>query len=432
MQGQSSPDPTLARLQAENRSLRRAVAELSVLNDISREIGALKDLEGVIRTIVEKSVAALGADQGVVTLIPDESVPVATTYVRSIGDPADRTPFHLDAPLIGRMQLHRVPLRLGPDDRQELQRMLVAQAGIGALLSAPLLVRGRLVGVLAVFRREGGAAFREEDERLLSIIGSQSAQILENARLFQEEQVLLRMQGELRVAYDIQMRLLPDAPPDIPGYAVAARTIPAEEVGGDFFDFIPLGESRTALCVGDVSGKGLPAALLMANAQATIRGQADAARAPAETVERVNWQVYRSVKRGRFLTLFYGELSPETHRFRYVNAGHNRPLLRRRSGEFEELRVGGVALGLMPRAPYTEGGVELRPGDALLVFSDGLVEAVDTRGEPFGEARLAEALAEAEGEPAGPLLEAVLRRVRDHARGAPPFDDLTALALTRR
>ena len=427
-----TPEPDLHRLQREVEALRGAVAELTVLNEISREIGALVDLDEVLRRIVDRSVAAVQAEEGVITLVDDDPVAAGQTLVRSMATDVERGPFHLNEHLIGWMQLYRKPLRLEHASTDERFRLVAAEGRVEALLSVPLLARARLIGVLTVCNRKGGGSFGEADQRLLSIIGSQSAQIIENARLYEEEQALRRMQEELTVAFQIQKRLLPEAPPVIPGYDIAAITLPAQAVGGDFFDYIAIDPSRTAMCVGDVSGKGLPAALLMATSQATIRGQATAEQAPAGIVARVNGHIYRSIKRGRFLTLFYGELLAEGHRFRYVNAGHNRPLLLRRGGELEDLRIGGLAIGAIADATYREGEVQLHAADVLLIYSDGVTEAMNTEREEYGLDRFAAVLRRNATAPAGDLLDAVIRDIEAFAGDAAPSDDITLLAIIRR
>lgn len=429
-----STDPAqaaLQRLQAENDSLRRAVGELSTLNDISREIGALVDLDEVLRRIVDRSVAALQAQEGVITLVDaHEEHDLGHTLVRSMATSADREPFHLTDQIIGWMQLHRRPLRVrrGSDG---VFTPYLAQERIEALLSVPLLARGSLLGVLTVYNSRRGDGFDDADQRLLAIIASQSAQIIENARLHDEEMRLREMQDDLRVAFEIQTRLLPAAPPTIDGYDLAARTIPAQEVGGDFFDYIPIDSRRTAICVGDVSGKGLPSALLMANAQATIRGQADPQRSPSETLERVNWQLYRSIRRGTFLTLFYAELDHDRHLLRCVNAGHNRPLIVR-GNDVSELQGSGLAIGLSPRAEYEHIEIDLKTDDLLLIYSDGLTEGMNPAREQFGEERLVESLRRRAGVTASELVDGLLDDLRAHCGEAPRSDDVTIAAVIVR
>jgi phosphoserine phosphatase RsbU/P len=431
MHPSDNSDPEVRRLQQEVGALRGAVAELTVLNEISREIGALVDLDEVLRRIVERSVAAVGAEEGVITLVADDPVPSGQTLVRSMATDVHRGPFHLNEQILGWMQLYRAPLRVGHAAGDERFRLVASQSGVNALLSVPLLTRGRLVGVLTVCNRKDGGAFGETDQRLLTIIGSQSAQIIENARLYEEEQKLREMQEELRVAFQIQTRLLPAAAPIVDGYDLAGLSIPAQAVGGDFFDYISINPARLVVCVGDVSGKGLPAALLMATAQATIRGQAVADKSPAGTIARVNGHIYRSIKRGNFLTLFYGELLSEENVFRYVNAGHNRPLVMRSDGAIEDLRDGGVAIGLVPAAAYEEGHLALNRGDVLVIYSDGVTEARNAAREEFGEGRLADAIRRHSGGPAAALLERIIADVDSFVDGADASDDLTLLAVIR-
>jgi len=427
-----SPDSDVSCLRNEVASLRGAVAELTVLNEISREIGALVDLDEVLRRIVDRSVAAVEAEEGVITLLDEDPIGPGQTLVRAMATNVDRGPFHLNEHIIGWMQLYRAPLRLDHAGSDERFRLIASQGSVDALLSVPLLARRRLVGALTVCNRKGGGAFSDADQRLLSIIGSQSAQIIENARLYEEEQALRQMQEELRIAFQIQTRLLPEAPPPIAGYDVAGRSFAAQAVGGDFFDYIAVGPSRIGMCVGDVSGKGLAAALLMATAQATIRGQAIPDYTPSEIVARVNGHMYRSVKRGTFLTLFYGEVIPDEDRFAYINAGHNRPLLLRQSGDIEELGRGGIAIALKSDAEYEEGEVALERGEVLLVYSDGVTEAMNDAREQFGEVRLYEALHRNAAKSAGELLDAIAADVQEFVGSAPPSDDLTMLAIIRR
>jgi sigma-B regulation protein RsbU (phosphoserine phosphatase) len=280
---------------------------------------------------------------------------------------------------------------------------------VRSVLCVPLLVRARLVGVLTAFNKragggptDGAAAFNAEDERLLAIIASQSAQVLENARLAEGERELLRMQEQLRLAADLQARLLPSAPPEVLGYDVAGWSLSSEAVGGDYFDFIPLEDGRLGFAVGDVVGKGLPAALLMANVRATLRGQASGSNAAA-CLERANALLHGSTSRREFVTLFYGVLDPVRHRVRYANAGHNRPLLLATGKAPARLETGGLALGMVSSCAYEEAEVAIGPGDLLFVYSDGVTEAMDADREEFGEARLAAVLEGCRDAPASTL-----------------------------
>ena len=197
----------------------------------------------------------------------------------------------------------------------------------GSCLSVPLLSKGRMIGLLSVFNKKAEEGFNQDDQRLLSIIATQSAQVIENARLLEEEKALLQIQDELRLAYEIQTQLLPTTNPRINGYDIAGKAIPAKEVGGDYFDFITIDDDRIAFCLGDVSGKGMPAALLMATLQAAVRTQTMLNTPVDDCLIRMNKLLFRSTAAEKFATLFYAVLDTRTHEIRYSNAGHQYPFL---------------------------------------------------------------------------------------------------------
>ncbi len=263
-------------LAEENRRLRLAIEELSVLNDIATAIASTQSLNEVVNLIIQKCVKHLKVEQGAVMLLDeqDQSKPLHT-IVRKQDTEANVLPYRLDNQLAGWMIKNKTALLINDLSADHRFRDISdAKFSIHSVVSVPLILKGRMIGLIAVFNKKGDTLFSDDDLRLLSIIAAQSAQVIENARLYEEEQALLRLQEEMRMAREIQMNLLPHTAPHIPGYDIAARTIPAKEVGGDYFDFLLLNDHLFALGVGDVSGKGMPAALLMANLQATLRGQA--------------------------------------------------------------------------------------------------------------------------------------------------------------
>ncbi len=263
-----------------------------------------------------------------------------------------------------------------------------------------------------------------------------------------------RLERELRTAREIQDRLLPHEMPVVPGYEITGVSVPSLQVGGDYFDFLDLPGERLGIAVADVSGKGIPAALLMANLQALLRGQVIHAQSVSETVSRMNDLLVGSTDMGRFATLFYGVLERATGAFTYTNAGHNPPLLRRAGGSVEELRTGGLLLGMLPSRSYRQETVELRAGDTLVLYTDGITEAegpvapppqarpqvaegADDEEEPdlpvnhFGEERLRAVVDQAAARGAPAVREAVLGAVREHAAGVPPSDDITLVVIRR-
>lgn len=241
------------------------------------------------------------------------------------------------------------------------------------------------------------------------------------------------IEEELRLAARIQGRLMPGSPPRVEGYDVAALSLPARVVGGDYHDVIRIDGRRFALCVGDVAGKGLSAALLMANVQAVVRSLVMSVPPPEEFAARTNALVCRNTGGEQFVTLFFGVLDVAAHRFLYVNAGHNPPILLRQGKPFRELTEGGLILGVLEDAVYETGEVGLEPGDLLVMFSDGVTEACGAGGAEYGTRRLMDTLTAClEGNiTAAGILDCILQSVRRHAGPKGPGDDLTLLILRR-
>jgi serine phosphatase RsbU (regulator of sigma subunit) len=427
-----SPPADPDRLRAENRQLKRAVEELSILNDLARSIGASVNSADIIHTIVDRSLRAVQAEQTVVTLVDHAEDRAARTLVRVHTSSAEHPKYHLNDTLLGWMHLYKKPLRCANPGEDDRFRDAGWDDSVHSVLCVPLLVKGALIGVISCYNKRGSqAGFTEEDQRLLAIIAGQSAQIIENARLYEEEKALASMREQLRLAAQIQQDLLPRSSPRIDGYDLAATSIAALVVGGDYFDFIPQTAGRMAICLGDVSGKGMPASLLMASLQATLRGQSALQSPVADIITRSNAFLYHNTDPEKFATLFMGVLDPATGEISYCNAGHERPLLVRADGKVERLTEGGLALGVLESFPYTERTATLDPGDVLVVYSDGIPEATDELGNFFGEARLVECLAKNAPRGASALMAAVIEAVRGHERGTPRADDLTIVVVRR-
>ena len=226
---------------------------------------------------------------------------------------------------------------------------------------------------------------------------------------------------EYEEAREIQQGLMPKQIPQIPGVEISGSWRPARIVGGDYFDVFSFSERRVGLCIADVSGKGMPAALLMSNLQAVVKALASENTSPKELVEKVNRVMCRNTTEAKFITLFYGLLDVDDKTLRYVNAGHNAPILTRKDGAQVRLEQGGLILGIFQERSYEEGEIELRPGDRLVMFTDGLSEAVDGEGEEFGEERVAELSCCTRQLSAEALRRRLLERVTEFCAGG--FDD---------
>ena len=418
-------------LREENRQLKRAVEELSILNDLARAIGASVDSQDIIRKIVDRSMRAVLAEQTVVTLVDRNANQPMKTLVRAMTSSSDHTHYHVNENLLGWMHLYKKPLLTNEPTSDDRFRGLKWDQTINSILCVPLMVKSELIGVVTSYNKKDEVGFTDEDQRLLAIIAGQSAQIIENARLYEEEKALVGMKEQIKLAAQIQQDLLPKSPPALPGYDIAACSIAAQMVGGDYYDFIHINGPRWAVCLGDVSGKGLPASLLMANLQATLRGQAAMDTPVGATIVRSNRLLYESTDPEKFATLFMAVLDADRHTLSFCNAGHEHPMVFRPQSAPVRLATGGMALGVLDEFPYQEGAATLDPGDTLVIYSDGIPDAVNEFESPFGEERLMRTVEANAGAAAGDIMDKVIEAVRTHEQGAERIDDLTIIVLKR-
>ncbi len=420
-------------LQEENKSLRVAVEELSILNDIATAITSTQELEQIVDLIVQKCVKHLKVEQGAVMLLDekDRENPFRT-MVRKQDTVANVLPYRLDTQITGWMIKNKAPLLIN-DFRNDDRFNWLAQKDVSvrSLLSVPMLLKGKMIGLIGVFNKSHKIGFSNDDQRLLSIIAAQSAHVIENARLYKEEQDLFRLQEEMRLAKDIQINLLPNNAPLVNGYDISGISIPAKEVGGDYFDYLLLDEGYLAFCLGDVSGKGMPAALLMANLQATLRGQININIPCNICVERSNNLLFQSTDPKKFVTLFYGILNCEKHELCYCNAGHDNPFLLVKGKDPIRLKTGGIVLGFIPEFTFSQEKVALDPGSVLLLYSDGITEAMNDREEEFGEEKLANIIMENLDDSAEKIIGKVLNAVQGHVGQTPQMDDMTMVVIKK-
>ncbi|TVP99419.1 MAG: GAF domain-containing protein [Balneolaceae bacterium] len=408
---------------------------MAILNDLALAISGSLDSEKIMRSIISKSIRALAAEQGDITLVAENQENPTHTLVRSMISTSEYSPLHLNQNLLGWMQINKKPLMVNEPDNDSRFRNVTWDSTIHSLLSAPLMARSKLIGILTVYnkRSDQNAGFTESDQRLLSIIAAQSAQVVENARLYEEEEAFRFMRRELELASSIQKKMLPASPPKINGYAVSGINVTAQEVGGDYFDYIQMDEHRWALCLGDISGKGLPASLLMTNLQAILRGQTFHLVNPGEILKHANSQLYQSTSSEKFATLFLAIVDTSQNTIHYSSAGHDYPFLMRTDGSFERLESGGLPLGMLDGMDYDEGYIELQQGDFLFVFSDGVTDVTNIHEEMFGEKRLIELLRDSIENDDHPetLIKKVIDTCLNHCGKAKLFDDITAITLKR-
>jgi len=297
----------------------------------------------------------------------------------------------------------------------------------------PLVAEDRSKGILVLDTRQP-RLLNEREMRFLCLMANQAAMAIEKARLHQEEIQRQRMEQELSLAQQIQLSLLPDFCPDVPGWEISVYYKPAHRVGGDFYDFFSLpGEpGRIGMIIADVSGKGVSAALFMVHCRTMIRTSALRGDRPADTLIEANKLILRDNRSDLFVTVFYGILDTQSGLFAYANGGHCRPLwFEGASGKFRELGARGIILGNLENIKLEERAIELTPGDVLTFYTDGVTESRNIDGALFGKERLRSAVAENPDASAQQTLQEVVHTLNDFTEDAPQSDDFTLLVVKR-
>ncbi len=309
---------------------------------------------------------------------------------------------------------------------------IVAQE-IRSILAVPLQTDDRVIGLLYLDSPHFVREFSPEDLNLVTVMANIAAIRIEHARLMEQEQARKLLARELERAAEIQRSLLPSNAPEIPNFELAGYNAPCRTVGGDYYDFLPYADGRMVLLIGDVSGKGMGAALLMSSLQARAHVLFESPEPFADQVNRLNRSIAANCPGNCFITLFAAVLHPPSGELFYCNAGHNPPLLLRATGEVEPLEATGVPLGIMREVHYEQRACRLKEGDVLVLFSDGVTEASAPGGDQeFGEQRLIATVRQNQEHPASDLIDAVNTELLSFTQGAPAADDITLVILRRQ
>jgi len=305
-------------------------------------------------------------------------------------------------------------------------RYLVARPNTRSELACPIIIQGRIIGVFNLENDELDA-YHEGHLEFLKTFASQAAAAIERARLLDQAMEARNLERELEIARGIQASFLPTAPPSIAGLDLAGLNIPYREVGGDYFDYIKIVDNQLGLAIGDVSGKGVAAALLMAAFRASLLAEIRNHFAIRRILQKVNRLLYESTDDGKFVTAFYGVLDAKNRVFTFANAGHNPPLLLRADGRAEWLSEGGLPLGVLEEATYEERPVPLGSGDVLVLYTDGVTEASNDVEDQYGVERLEALVRSHAGRPAADLVEAIRVEVEAFTGDRHLNDDLTVV-----
>lgn len=407
--------------------LRREAKEKATLAEVGKRISSSLDLQEVLHAIVEAVREVVPCDHAAVFLLDQDKGELRYAVYQGIAEqvPSD---FRLKVGqgLVGWVAITGQPVLI--KDVRNDSRYLRFYEDSRSELDVPIKRGDRVLGVISLESRRRGA-FDQHHLELLQAFAGQAAVAIENALLLEELVEKRRLEQELEIARQVQRALLPRSLPRIRGYRFAAVTIPSGLVGGDLYDVVEFGDGSIALAIGDVAGKGTPGAILMATLYSTYRGLLRKGFAPRKLMRSLNNLLVERLDAESFATLFLSVLVPAERRLRYCNGGHNPPLLIHADGSFKKLAEGGPVLGFVPNLRYTDGVIELNPGDVLLLYTDGVTEAMNAREEMFGEDRLLElAVANRHLDPRR-LRDRIVQAVREFRGTAPLEDDLTLLIV---
>jgi phosphoserine phosphatase RsbU/P len=304
-------------------------------------------------------------------------------------------------------------------------------------IAVPLQYRGDDLGVIALANREDGHSFTTSDLEIIKSVADQASYSLHHAQIYSQLADKRKMDHDLKMAREIQRILLPDEAPKIDEYELAALNLPAQQVSGDYYDFISVSEDVWGLAIADVSGKGIPASLIMAMCRSVLRSKAEGCNSPAKVLSAVNRQLYPDIREDMFITMVYLTINTKTHELRLARAGHEAPLICMNNFENVDLiNPPGMALGIDSGSVFDEliqdAIITMQPHDTVVLYTDGISEAVDERGEEFGREHLKEALRTSAPRGVDVLVKNIVERVQRFSSGQAQNDDITLAAIQRK
>ena len=420
------------RAERELERLRSAVSELSSLNEIASAINSSMSVDKITSIIVDKCLKHTNASQGAIFMLEEEQPEGGggkfTTFVRKMQDSREDIPFHLNMSLAGWMLKNKRILVINEDDGEHpLASLDFAKLGIRSIVASPLLSKNGLIGVLAIFNKRGEEGFTSNDQRFLGSVGTQCAQALEGARLYVQERKLIAINEELGIAKSIQEGFLPK--PELIKHIkhCYGMNIPAKAIGGDFFDIVDRGNDEVFLSIGDVVGKGVPAALLMANTQAVLRSHLhnNTKLDLADLAGNLNHLVCQFTNPGQFITGLFGVLNNKNKTFSFVNAGHHMPLIANNGKIIKQNMEPDLVFGVMQGISFKLNEIEVPENSTMLLYTDGVSEAENETEEQFGDDRIDKLLLEAAAEPADKICEKFLEKLNIFKGKADQADDIT-------
>jgi len=406
----------VAELKELNRELDGKVNQLSSLFDLSKEFSGILKTEMIGKLLLYSIIGQLLVSKyAVITCKENNYTILENKYPRDLLEKALRS-----------FDLSCITSVLKKEDLAESFALFTE---LGTELIVPMQIKGITKGLIMLGQRIAGQPYSKSDIEYVASVGSLAAISIENAMLFSETLEKQKLEKDLETARNIQKNLLPKKIPQTNSFDISAYNNSARQVGGDYYDIVHISEDELLFAIGDVSGKGVPAALLMANLQAFLKSICKMKMPLGSATDFINDLVSENTTNGSFITFFWGILNDKTKELVYVNAGHNPPLLIR-DGKIEKLKTGGMILGVMPTLiPYKSESLQLQTGDLMVFFTDGITEAMDPDYKEFTDEKLEELSLTLTQNCSSEALEKIIEEVKNYTRGAEQSDDITLITI---
>ncbi|MGD9486587.1 MAG: SpoIIE family protein phosphatase [Calditrichaceae bacterium] len=414
--------------------MEQLVTEMSALHEITRAFESGQNLQSLLEFIMDKCMTLMSAEAASLMLMVEDGKELE--FKVALGPKGKEVkPFRLQVGKgIGGWVAQMKEAVLIPDAYKDsrFDPSFDKKSGFvtRTILCVPMVYQEKTIGVMQILNRKDGQPFNENDLMLFTIFATQAALSIENARLLIDAIEKERLEKELEVAAEIQRLIIPQVLPEIPGFEIAAMNIPCKQVGGDFYDIYKIDEDNYLITIADVSGKGVPGALVVSTMQATLKAYLKYTKNLVELTGYLNELIIEQTTDDRYITFFTGIYNTTSKVLRYINAGHNPPYLLRSGNEIIELKGGGIPVGLLPFT-YTEQQIKLMEGDFILFYTDGLVEAMNPQKDEFGEERVITFLKNKNSWKPQEFIDELKREVGVFCSGEALFDDFTIIAIRK-
>ena len=429
------PGKNIQELEKENQHLKKTVEDLWTINQLARLISSTMPVDQILDKVVAVSVKALKAEQGTISLLTakkenEETGDPFKTMIRKVDVSRQVGKYRLDDHLSGWMLSNRKPLTINDVKNDNILKGVQLNEGIQSILSVPLMCKGNLIGVLNIFNKKDLGGFSNNDQRLLSIIASQSAQIIENARLYVEEKQLRRYENELEMARNIQEGLIPKEVPKTKKLDISSFFNPADEVGGDYFDYLDLGNDKVGIVMADVSGHGAAAALVMTMMKGIVHAITSDFESPEKALAEFNAILNQIGPKEKFVTMIFLVFDLKQMKLLYSSAGHP-PLVfyNSKSKTCELVEFICPALGISSLSQYKQKQMTLSSGDLILIYTDGVTEAFNEEQEMFEETRLLKTVQEVAKQTSAKTIEHIKKKLKEFTEDASQSDDVAMIAI---